>query len=379
MKHMRTLLLLFFLYGNGAEALNICFLVNVFPYANQMYIINQITGLIDRGHTVTVLSRKRYHESYSDALLPYQDRFHLFYHELPSDKTKYDVILCQMADLGKWLLSLKKNGLEGKSVIFGRGGDISSALMRDAHCYDELFAKTDLWLPVCDYFKDVLVSCGLDSKKIKVLSSAIDTTKFTPKASRADQEQSCKQNILLVTTARLTDTKGLEYSLRAVAVLARRYPTIRYSIIGKGRSERHLKLLAQQLGIQDKVIFMGQQSHEKVIELLQRADIYIQPSVTTVKNNKEGIPNALKEAMSMELPVISTRHSGIPELVEDEVSGLLVPERDPEAICDAVVRLIENKKLRDTLGSMAHKKVVECFDIEVLGDKLHALLVSLCS
>ena len=354
-----------------AQALDILFLVRKFPYINQMYIINQVTGLIDRGHTVYVLSQQKSDESLCSVLSNYKKKYTVFYDHLPENKKSFDIVLCQMAELDTWYHQLKQCGLKGKSIVFCRGWDVSTLVKQNPHRYDRFFDETDMWLPVCDYFRQRLIKFGYDTHKIQVLGSSVDCKKFTRNIKCKKSERIC-----VITTARLIPKKGIEYALKAIAGVIKRYPQVEYIVIGSGKWKSHLQKRACDLKIQKNVIFVGHKTHEEIIAFLNDADIYIQPSVTSANFNQEGIPNALKEAMAMELPIISTEHAGIPELVDHGISGLLVPERNTEALKAALLDLIEHADMRKNLGKKAREKVLQVYDIDVINDQLNDLIVS---
>jgi colanic acid/amylovoran biosynthesis glycosyltransferase len=117
----------------------------------------------------------------------------------------------------------------------------------------------------------------------------------------------------------------------------------------------------------------GSKRHEEVIQVLTQTHILIAPSVTAADGDEEGIPNTLKEAMAMGLPVISTVHAGIPELVEDGVSGFLVPERDVEALADRLERLVDHSETWAAMGRAGRRQIEAEFDIERLNDELLVL------
>ena len=230
-----------------------------------------------------------------------------------------------------------------------------------------------MWLPVCDYFRDLLAQYGYEDDKVQVLGSSIDCAKF--KRTRNPVESDC---IRCTTIARLVPKKGIEYALHAIARLVPHYP-IKYTIIGDGKDQykRRLLQLVRNLGIEQHVVFVGRKTHEEIIELLHDTDIYMQPSVTSENHNQEGIPNALKEAMSMELSIISTYHAGIPELVSHEQSGILVPEKNVTALRTAIERLIQDIPLRRKLGSDAREQALS-YNINDINDQLHTILERLC-
>jgi colanic acid/amylovoran biosynthesis glycosyltransferase len=131
------------------------------------------------------------------------------------------------------------------------------------------------------------------------------------------------------------------------------------------------------LGIGERVRFLGWQSQEQVREALERADLLIAASVTAENADEEGIPNVLKEAMAVGVPVVSTRHGGIPELVEDGVSGVLVPERDPEALAAQLAELAAHPERRAELAAAGRVRVERDYDIERLNDRLVTLFAGL--
>jgi colanic acid/amylovoran biosynthesis glycosyltransferase len=118
--------------------------------------------------------------------------------------------------------------------------------------------------------------------------------------------------------------------------------------------------------------------HEQVVEVLRRASIFLAPSVTSADGDQEGIPVALMEAMSSGVPVVATEHSGIPELVEDGISGFLAPERDAGTLAVRLGQLIEHPELWPSMGEAGRRRVEADYDIEVLNDRLVDLLERLC-
>jgi colanic acid/amylovoran biosynthesis glycosyltransferase len=131
--------------------------------------------------------------------------------------------------------------------------------------------------------------------------------------------------------------------------------------------------MLDELGLRGEVELVGARSHAEVIALLREAHLFVAPCVTAENGDQEGIPNALKEAMAMGIPVLSTWHSGIPELVEDGVSGLLVPERDSEALADGLAYLIDQPERWPAMGRAGRDKVDAEFNSEKLTHDLIGL------
>ena len=153
-----------------------------------------------------------------------------------------------------------------------------------------------------------------------------------------------------MSTGRLVEKKGLEYSIRAITRIMQHHPNIRYTIIGDGSLKPDLQQLIEELALSQQVSLLGWRKQEEVIKILDRSQILVAPSVTAADGNQDAPVNTLKEAMAMGLPVIGTLHGGIPELIEDAVSGFLVPERNPEAISEKLSYLIEHPEIWVSMG-----------------------------
>jgi colanic acid/amylovoran biosynthesis glycosyltransferase len=121
----------------------------------------------------------------------------------------------------------------------------------------------------------------------------------------------------------------------------------------------------------------GAQSHDKIIAILRGMHILLTPSVTAPNGDQEGIPNVLKEAMAMGMPVVSTRHSGIPELVEDGVSGYLAAEGDAEALAQELARMIAHPERWGAMGKAGRQRVESEFNSQRLNDRLVTLYQNL--
>jgi len=120
----------------------------------------------------------------------------------------------------------------------------------------------------------------------------------------------------------------------------------------------------------------GWKNHDEIIQLLDETHILVAPSITAKSGDQEGIPNVVKEAMAMGIPVVSTLHGGIPELVDDGVSGFLVPECDADAIAESLRYLIDHPDKWNEMGYAGRKHIEADFDIESLNDQLVALYKS---
>jgi glycosyltransferase involved in cell wall biosynthesis len=138
---------------------------------------------------------------------------------------------------------------------------------------------------------------------------------------------------------------------------------VRCRFIGDGPDEAVLQARIDAAGLAETVTLDGRRTRDEVIELLANADLLVAPSVPTSGGKREGIPVVLMEAMSCGLPVVASRLSGIPELVEDGVSGILVAPGDPSAVASAIRRLADDPALRARMGAAARARVIRDFDL----------------
>jgi colanic acid/amylovoran biosynthesis glycosyltransferase len=285
-------------------------------------------------------------------------------------RARYDIIHCQFGVYGALALRLKEIGaLDGRLVVSFRGYDATKYLSNHPHAYDELFRRADLVLPVSGALGSRLVSAGCDRAKIEVHHSGIECDKFIFTERRMGKGEPVK----LLSVARLTEKKGMEYAVRAVALLVEAGYSLTYQIVGEGPLRLMLQELIRELGVSAHVQLLGWRDHKDVMALLEQAQVLLAPSVTSADGDEEGIPNAIKEAMAVGVLVLSTWHGGIPELVEDGVSGVLVGQRDATALAQGLRRILDRPEQWSSMGRAARRRVESEFDIQRLNDELLAL------
>jgi colanic acid/amylovoran biosynthesis glycosyltransferase len=180
-----------------------------------------------------------------------------------------------------------------------------------------------------------------------------------------------------VSVGRLVEKKGIGYVLEAVRRLRDDGVEVEYEILGDGPLRAALEAQARRLAIEERVRFLGWQSQDQVALALDRAQVLVAASVTAANADEEGIPNVLKEAMAVGLPVVSTANGGIPELVEHEATGLVVPERDPGALAARLAELARHPERRVALARAGRARVERDYDIERLNDRLVTLFTGL--
>jgi glycosyltransferase involved in cell wall biosynthesis len=195
--------------------------------------------------------------------------------------------------------------------------------------------------------------------KTHLVHCGIDIQRFSPPNHRSHADQP-----VILTVGRLVEKKGYPYLIKACRILADQGYDFRCLIVGGGPQETILKQMIQDNGLSSYVNLLGIVFQEHLRDHFGQADIFVLPCVVGSDQDMDGIPNTLMEAMSMEIPVISTTVSGIPELVEDGKAGFLVPPQDEVSLARAMANLLENEELRSTLGKAGRAKVVAEFEIE---------------
>ncbi len=283
----------------------------------------------------------------------------------------YDIIHCQFGTNALEFLSYRSCPcFQGKLVVSFRGYDISRFVRKNgADCYDDVFAAADQCLSNSAYFKQRLIEMGCEEKKTRVYFSGIDCSRF----AFADRKPAADGRTKVVYVGRLVEKKGLEYSIRGFAQAARVKPDITFDIVGEGRLRQALSSLITELNMVGRIRLLGAKTQDEIIHVLDRSHICLAASVTASDGNQDGPVNTLKEAMAMGLPVIGTRHGGIPELIEDGVSGFLVPERDADAITGKLLYLIDNPGIWPEVTKSGRAAVEDRFDVKKLNNELLAM------
>jgi colanic acid/amylovoran biosynthesis glycosyltransferase len=401
--------------------MKIAFVVDRFPALSETFVLSQITGLIDRGHDVDVLARAARDEVVHPDVRHYRlvDRTQ-YWPALPAQKLlrwlkgvgllareaaarpraaagaanvaayghqsasmnlayaawpilggrRYDVIHCHFGENGVLGMALRDMGvLEGRLITSFYGYDLSSYLRRAGErVYARLLSHGDLFLPVSEVFRQRLIELGCDPAKVSVHRMGIDCRRFGFRA-RSPADDGVTR---LISVSRLVEKKGIEYAIRAVAQLTRTGRRVVYTVIGEGPLGQHLAGVAASLGASDSVRLVGKKPQPDVIAELDSAHVVVAPSVVAADGDVEGTPAVLMEAMAMGLPAIATRHSGIPEVVEDGVSGVLVPERDVGALAGAIAEMADHPERWPAFGRAGRDRIQKQHDIETLNDSLVA-------
>ena len=394
-------------------------MMGAFPRPSETFIVNQMAGVIEAGHDVHIYASSRVASEAVDSTVQRYDLMARMRHlEIPRNHARrastalgyvakcglwrrprllrhvldvrehgqharnlsllytaisfagnpgYDIVHCQFGDVGARAVALKRGGMiDGRLVVSFRGADLSRLVKNRPTAYDALFAEADLFLPVSEQFRQRLISMGCPPERIQVLYSGINPQRFKAKPRRVE---SGKQ-VRLLSIGRLTPKKGFVYGIEAVARLLKAGYDVRYTILGEGELRTELSRRIETHGIETKVDMPGWKGATEVEEYLDWAHLLLAPCVTADDGDEEGIPNVIKEAMASGMPVVSSIHGGIPELVEHGVSGLLAPEKEIEALTSCLAQLLDNPQCWPAMGAAGRKRVEDRFDSVRLTDRL---------
>jgi glycosyltransferase involved in cell wall biosynthesis len=207
--------------------------------------------------------------------------------------------------------------------------------------------------------------------KVRCVECGLDLSEFPfrwPRASDAGPP-------IILAVARLVEKKGLGDLIQAAEILRRQGHAFRVEIIGDGALRPTLDRRVAECGLGDTVALRGAQPHEVVRAAYDRAAVFVLPCVVAEDGDRDGLPNVLLEAMASGLPVVSTSVVGIPDVIEGERDGLIIPPSDPPALARALERLLIDPDLRDRLARAARGKIEERFSIDRSAERLLGLFV----
>lgn len=403
---------------------SVSFLVSRFPNPSETFIQAQAEGLLARGASVEIVALAAGDATALGALrLKYPDKFSVRYAVVPKtigarllaapaalagskalaslnggrfgdDARSLRLLIAQsrwpkgapqrrvwLAHYGRWgrfACALRDMGvIEGPIATVFHGKDMSAYLKKDPRAYDTLLQRGDLFLPISDLWRDKLLSLGAPPDRTMVHRMGVDTTRFAfaPRVRGPDEP------VRFVTVGRMVEKKGFADALRAFAAYRSEdgAPPATLTLIGDGELKDFLENFALSLNLRGFVQFTGLLKHHEVAEELAAAHVFVLPSKTAASGDMEGIPVALMEAMANGMPVLATRHSGTPELVEHDVSGLLCDEGDWRTLAANMGAIARAPERWAAMGEAGAAKVRSEFDLKVWNDRLLQRLTLLAS
>ncbi|HAI74488.1 MAG TPA: hypothetical protein DCS28_00420 [Candidatus Moranbacteria bacterium] len=195
-------------------------------------------------------------------------------------------------------------------------------------------------------------------KKIGVIYNGIDIDHFRPEAKNISRDKF----IITPGASRVTDRKGLNYLIEAVAVLSEKYPQVYLKIMGDGNAREKLEQFVKSLDLNERIEFIGRVPREKTLNFYQEASVFVLPSLN------EGMSNAMLEALAVGLPIISTNTGGASELVSDGQNGFIIKFKDSQDIAEKIEKLILDEDLRKKM-SVASRELAEKMSWKTVAEK----------
>jgi colanic acid/amylovoran biosynthesis glycosyltransferase len=255
--------------------------------------------------------------------------------------------------------------LRRPSVVSLYGYDISSFPQRlgglGLRYIRRTFDQADLFLAMSEDMKRDAIRCGIPEEKIRIHYHGINTRRF-----RFDERSyDAKPCLNILCVGRLEPKKGQHHLVRAAAELRSQGVNAKVVIVGLGELENDLKETIHRENLRESVELVGYVPHlsERLVQYYRDADLFVHFSATQPDGDKEGIPGTIVEAMAAGLPIVTTRHAGIPEVITDGVHGILLNEYDTSGIAPAVRRLHEDMQFRRRLGTAAAQRALNELDV----------------
>jgi colanic acid/amylovoran biosynthesis glycosyltransferase len=257
------------------------------------------------------------------------------------------------------------------SIVSFHGADVTVDMNKPAYreATRQMLSSVKLVLVRSESLRRAVIRLGCDEGKIEIQRTGIPLEQFPFRERRFPQNGEWR----LVQAGRLIEKKGLPVTLRAFAVFLRQYPNAKLTIAGEGPLLAELQDLSRELNIDGRVSFTGFVSQEQLREIYYASNIFLHPSQTGRDGNQEGIPNSMLEAMASGLPVFATQHGGIPEAIENGVSGVLVPERDHQKLAAALLDTVQDPGFLSRIARNGAEIVRKNFDLRAQAQRLEEI------
>lgn len=323
-------------------------------------------ALVEEGASVTVLA-----PAHPDAV-PHDAAF-------PCDVVRYGSVGAKELGLAGALLRERSNGydallclqwtsailpaLDGSTrlAIVCHGKEVMPIAQRTLRAAAERLARAqvlrraDHVFAVSAFTAQHALAAGARAERTRVITPGVDAAKY---ADAAAQKSALRKqwgaHPTLLTVARLVERKGIDTVLRALPEIAEQHPGVRYAIAGEGEDRRRLEALAAQLGVAERVEWLGYVRHDQLAPLYASADVFALPSRSIPERaDIEGFGLVLLEAQASGTPVIAARSGGMPDAIQDGVSGVLVPPSDPGALARAASSLLADDARRAQMSEAA--------------------------
>ena len=269
---------------------------------------------------------------------------------------KINLIFAEYGPTGCALLEISKR-LQIPIIVHFHGYDVfqRQCLIKNAIKYARLFKELTGAIAVSKEMLAALIEMGIADNKIIYSPCGCDDV-FLSKEIPSDRNG-------LIAVGRFVEKKGPLLTIKAFQIALAQNPALQLTFIGNGPLLEECIQFVKQNQLENSISFSGNQPHHHVLDRMNASAIFIQHSVTAQDGDREGTPVSVMEAQALGLPVISTFHAGIPDIVKNELSGILVPEFDIEGMSQAILKLTDNPDLGKTFGAQGRSIIERNFTI----------------
>ena len=260
----------------------------------------------------------------------------------------------------KYLPMLRKWG--GPWVVSFHGVDVIKFIDDEGYVdqLNEVFAEARLVLARSESLLAALRDLGCPENKLRINRTPIPLNAIPFAQRQAPPDGQWR----LIQACRLIAKKGLFTTLKALPLVIERFPNLKFIVCGQGPQEQEFRKRIAAAGLENNVELVGWLSQGELLDRYQQSHVFLHPSELTKSADQEGVPNSMLEAMASGLPVVATHHGGIPEAVQSDHNGLLVPEKSPDQLAAALIELLRDEAKLRMMSSNASDSVRSKFGFE---------------
>jgi len=308
----------------------------------------------------------------------FSDRYGLFFRRA-TDSIRPSLFHAHMGyEAARWLRFVRQTGLPLVTTFYGLDVSQLGRIPKWQRRYLNLFDYGAVFLAEGSFLKKQLIGLGCPPEKIKVQHLGVPLERYPVKSYGGIND---KKKFIILQVATFREKKGIEYALQAIAALRSEHENIEFRLIGKGdtnEAELRIRKRIEALNIGDCVTLPGAKSHIETLQEMAHADILLQPSVTAADGDNEGgAPVSVIEASGIGLPVVSSFHADIPEVVKNGTTGLLAPERNVEELTKHLHNLLSHPGMMSQMGTAGRVHVEQEYNLSRQIAKLEQLYSSI--
>jgi colanic acid/amylovoran biosynthesis glycosyltransferase len=387
----------------------IAYIMETFPSPTEYFILNEILALGKHDIRIVILSIRKPRLSVEISGLA-DLKAPVFYSSPTSYVKFFNVLRCYKKLSGilsdKRCFHTRSVGKKWRYLLLSLGFEkrLSHIRVKHIHAHFAFIASDvgymlskllDVKFSFTAHAQDIFLNKQQIIKKIEIASFVLTCTRYNEQYLKqltgnkfddkiyhvyhgidvneyAVRKKTCKDDnvIRVLSVARLIEKKGIIYLLKAIKILTEQEINVACTIVGEGPLKKELACFVDKAGIGCYVNFSGVKSRNDVLTEMSGADIFVLSSIVAANGDIDGLPNVLLEAINTGVPVISTSVSAITELIEHEITGIIVPEKDEQAIAGAILTLARDRTLYQFITARARKRVINHFDIGASTQKL---------